>query len=77
MDVVQERLEREYDLNLITTAPSVIYRVDGVFRGVRIPAPGAYVVEYRYRPPKWSLSCGLAAVGFIGLGLLTLGRGRA
>ncbi|HGF7917579.1 TPA: translation elongation factor 4 [Enterococcus faecium] len=28
MDVVQERLEREFDLELITTAPSVIYHVN-------------------------------------------------
>jgi GTP-binding protein LepA len=41
MDVVQERLEREYNLNLITTAPSVVYRVkktDGEILWVDNPA---------------------------------------
>lgn len=41
MDVVQERLEREYKLKLITTAPSVIYNVyktDGTMVSVDNPA---------------------------------------
>ncbi|HIE12045.1 MAG TPA: elongation factor 4 [Desulfotomaculum sp.] len=41
MEVVQERLEREYGLNLVTTAPNVVYRVlrtNGVLVEVENPA---------------------------------------
>ena len=41
MDVIQERLEREYNLGLIMTAPSVVYhvyRTDGTMREVSNPA---------------------------------------
>src|SRR5476651_507361 len=41
MDIVQERLEREYDLDLITSAPTVIYEVlltDGSVKYIDNPA---------------------------------------
>ncbi|MBD7987047.1 elongation factor 4 [Luteimonas sp. Sa2BVA3] len=41
MEIVQERLEREYDLNLISTAPTVIYEIlmtDGEVRPLDNPA---------------------------------------
>lgn len=54
MEIVQERLEREFDQDLITTAPSVVYRVelnDGSMQQVenpsKMPEPGhiAQVLE--------------------------------
>ena len=50
LEIVQERLEREYDLNLITTAPTVIYEVlktDGSVMPLENPAklPQANLVE--------------------------------
>ena len=41
MDIVQERLEREYDMNLITTAPTVVYQLllrDGTVQEIENPS---------------------------------------
>jgi len=55
MEIVQERLEREYDLDLVTTAPNVIYRVllsDGEVIEVDNPAafPDRELVEAMEEP---------------------------
>ena len=55
LEIVQERLEREFDLNLITTAPSVVYQVvltDGTVKEVDNPAslPPVTSIEYIEEP---------------------------
>jgi len=55
MEIVQERLEREYNLDLITTAPSVVYKVvkkDGTEVRVDNPAklPGEGEIEKLLEP---------------------------
>jgi GTP-binding protein LepA len=55
MDVVQERLEREYNLDLITTAPSVVYRVvknDGTELWVENPSklPDPVYIDFIEEP---------------------------
>src|SRR5690606_34012556 len=53
MEIVQERLEREYDLDLITTAPTVVYEVqtlDGEVHYIDNPAklpPRERIAEIR------------------------------
>ncbi|PHI38016.1 elongation factor 4 [Pseudoalteromonas sp. GCY] len=39
MEIIQERLEREYDMDLITTAPTVIYEVETKHGVVKIDNP--------------------------------------
>ena len=81
MEIVQERLEREYDLDIIFTAPSVAYRVtttDGDQFLLESPAdlPDASLIEHIEEP--W---CGLqifAPSTYIGpiLEMVTKRRGR-
>ena len=78
MDVVQERLEREYGLNLLATSPSVAYEVlldDGSVREVDNPArmpPAGRIAEIR--EPWLDLSI-VTPSGFIG-GIMDLVTGR-
>ena len=55
MEIIQERLEREFDLNIITTAPSVIYKVkktDGEFLEIQNPSnlPPTTEIAYMEEP---------------------------
>ena len=55
LEVVQERLEREFDLDLVTTSPSVVYKVmktDGEYLEIDNPTnmPPAVEIDYMEEP---------------------------
>ena len=55
LDIIEERLEREYNLDLVTTAPSVIYKVhktDGTVMDLTNPTnlPDPSQIEYMEEP---------------------------
>jgi GTP-binding protein LepA len=81
MDVVQERLEREYDLSLLATSPSVSYRVvltDGEVEDVENPSklPPAQRID-EIQEPWLDLSI-VTPAGYIGaiMDLVTSRRGE-
>jgi GTP-binding protein LepA len=72
LEIIQERLTREYDLDLITTAPSVIYEVHltkaradtasvGSQRRIGVDAAGLEVIEI-HNPADWPDQNRIAAV---------------
>ncbi len=56
LEIIQERLSREYDLDLITTAPSVVYRLtmtDGTVKELHNPADMPDPVKIREMEEPW------------------------
>lgn len=69
MEIIQERLEREYNLDLITTAPSVVYHCymsDGSMKSIDNPAkmPAANLIE-RVEEPIFRVTIHVP-VGYVG-----------
>jgi len=56
LEIIQERLEREFDLDLITTAPSVVYKIhmtDGKINELHNPADMPDVVKIDFIEEPW------------------------
>ncbi len=78
MEIVQERLLREYELELVTTVPSVeyrVYRTDGTMELIENPSlmPPATLIDYIEEP--YVKARIMAPADYIG-GIMTLGQER-
>ena len=81
LEIVQERLEREFDLDLITTAPSVVYRIqmnDGSVMELHNPADYPDVVKIDHVEEPWIKATILMPDDYLGqvLTLCTERRGE-
>ncbi|MDR1784512.1 MAG: translation elongation factor 4 [Endomicrobium sp.] len=80
LDIVRERLEREFDLNLIVTAPNVIYRIKSKGKFITIDNPSKFPnisdVEEIWEPyVETTIICPVSFLGSI-LNLCQKGRGK-
>lgn len=74
LEIVQERLEREFNLDLITTAPSVVYRLhmtDGKMQELHNPTDMPDVVKIKYIEEPWIKATILVPDDYLGA-ILTL-----
>ncbi len=78
MEIIQERLEREFDLDLIATAPSVVYRIhktDGTVMELYNPADMPDVMKIAHIEEPWIKATILLPDEYIG-GILQLCQER-
>ena len=81
LEIVQERLAREFDLDLITTAPSVVYKLhmtDGSLKELHNPVDMPDVTQIDYIEEPWIRATILVPDEFLGavLALCTERRGE-
>jgi GTP-binding protein LepA len=78
LEIIQERLEREFDLDLIATAPSVVYRLhmnDGSMKELHNPADMPDVVRIDHIEEPWIRATILTPDDYLG-GILKLCQDR-
>ncbi len=78
LEIIQERLEREFDLNLITTAPSVIYKLfmtNGTMIHLHNPVDMPDVVKIDHMEEPWIKATILTPDEYLG-GILALCNDR-
>lgn len=81
LEIIQERLEREFDLDLITTAPSVVYRLhmtSGTMMELHNPSDMPDIMKISYIEEPWIKATILVPDAYLGpiLTLCTERRGE-